>query len=158
MKLLHQMNPKRVGFIRNHLCKHFNLDPYSPKPLQGLKILDVGCGAGLLAEVCYTYNIPKQGIKVDINTFQSLARLGATVTGIDAAEPNIAAARAHHERAGAHGDHVTYEHGTAEALKVRVGAAYDVVCCLEVLEHVKSVDLLLDSLQDLVKVRHYNTH
>lgn len=51
MKLLHQMNPKRVGFIRNHLCKLFNLDPYSPKPLQGLKILDVGCGAGLLAEV-----------------------------------------------------------------------------------------------------------
>lgn len=51
MKLLHQMNPRRVGFIRNHLCKHFNLDPYSPKPLQGLRILDVGCGAGLLAEV-----------------------------------------------------------------------------------------------------------
>jgi 2-polyprenyl-6-hydroxyphenyl methylase/3-demethylubiquinone-9 3-methyltransferase len=131
MKLLHQMNPKRVGFIRNHLCKLFNLDPYSPKPLQGLKILDVGCGAGLLAE--------------------SLARLGATVTGIDAAEPNIAAARAHHERAGEHGDHVTYEHVTAESLKARVGASYDVVCCLEVIEHVKSVDVLLDSLQGLVK-------
>lgn len=74
------------------------------------------------------------------------------MTGIDAAEPNIAAARAHHDRAGEHGDHVTYEHGTAEALKARVGATYDVVCCLEVLEHVKSVDVLLDSLQGLVKV------
>ncbi len=77
------------------------------------------------------------------------------MTGIDAAEPNIAAARAHHERAGEHGDHVTYEHGTAESLKARVGAAYDVVCCLEVIEHVKSVDLLLDSLQGLVKVSQY---
>src|SRR5690606_24021794 len=69
-KPLHKFGPVRLGFIREHLLAHFGLDGTAMRPFEGLTILDVGCGGGLLCE--------------------PLARLGATVTGIDAAERNIA--------------------------------------------------------------------
>ncbi|KAG6478991.1 hypothetical protein ZIOFF_062441 [Zingiber officinale] len=74
-KPLHLMNPTRVSFIRSTLCRHFRKDPFSVRPFEGLKIIDVGCGGGILSE--------------------PLARMGATVTGIDAVEKNIKIADIH---------------------------------------------------------------
>ncbi|KAK7385941.1 hypothetical protein VNO78_31938 [Psophocarpus tetragonolobus] len=113
-KPLHLMNPTRLAFIRSALCRHFKKDPYSAKPLEGLKIVDVGCGGGILSE--------------------PLARLGATVTGLDAVEKNIKIAQLH---AGL--DPVTsnieFCCTTAEKL-VEEGRKFDAVMALEVIEHV----------------------
>ena len=78
--MLHRLNPVRLAFVREAIDAHWGGDPDSVKPLAGKRALDVGCGAGLLAE--------------------PLARLGAAVTGVDAAEANVAVARAHAEGAG----------------------------------------------------------
>ncbi|KAJ0662242.1 putative methyltransferase [Helianthus annuus] len=74
-KPLHIMNPTRLAFIRSTLCRHFGKDPFSAKPFEGLKFVDVGCGGGILSE--------------------PLARMGASVTGVDAEEKNIKIARLH---------------------------------------------------------------
>src|SRR5215211_6804884 len=78
--MLHKLNPVRLGYLRSRIDAHWDLDPTDLKPLAGKRVADVGCGAGLLAE--------------------PLARLGGRVTGIDAAEENIAAARAHAAQQG----------------------------------------------------------
>ncbi|CAJ1971361.1 unnamed protein product [Sphenostylis stenocarpa] len=113
-KPLHVMNPVRLAFIRSALCRHFKKDPYSTKPLEGLKIVDVGCGGGILSE--------------------PLARLGATVTGVDAVEKNIKIAQLH---AGLDPVTSTIEFccTTAEKL-VAEGRKFDAVMALEVIEHV----------------------
>ncbi|ESW14235.1 hypothetical protein PHAVU_008G264200 [Phaseolus vulgaris] len=113
-KPLHVMNPTRLAFIRSALCRHFKKDPYSAKPLEGLKIADVGCGGGILSE--------------------PLARLGATVTGVDAVEKNIKIAQLH---AGLDPVTSTIEFccTTAEKL-VEEGRTFDAVMALEVIEHV----------------------
>ncbi|XP_020240171.1 ubiquinone biosynthesis O-methyltransferase, mitochondrial [Cajanus cajan] len=113
-KPLHAMNPTRLAFIRSALCRHFKKDPYSAKPLEGLKIVDVGCGGGILSE--------------------PLARLGATVTGVDAVEKNIKIAQLH---AGLDPETSTIEFccTTAEKL-VEEGRKFDAVMALEVIEHV----------------------
>nr|KJB15952.1 hypothetical protein B456_002G205900 [Gossypium raimondii] len=74
-KPLHKMNPTRLAFLRSTLCRHFRKDPLSARPFEGLRFIDVGCGGGILSE--------------------PLARMGATVTGIDAIEKNIKIARLH---------------------------------------------------------------
>ena len=79
-KPLHKFNPVRLGYIRDRLCAHFGRDDHSLTPLAGLTLLDVGCGGGLISE--------------------PLARMGATVTGIDASDRNIGTARAHAARTG----------------------------------------------------------
>jgi 2-polyprenyl-6-hydroxyphenyl methylase / 3-demethylubiquinone-9 3-methyltransferase len=107
--MLHRLNPVRLGYIREQIDRHWGLDETGLKPLAGRRAADVGCGAGLLAE--------------------PLARLGAAVTGIDAAPENIAAARAH---AAGQGLEIDYRAGGAEALDGR----YDLVASLEVVEHV----------------------
>ncbi|MEA3044473.1 MAG: 2-polyprenyl-6-hydroxyphenyl methylase / 3-demethylubiquinone-9 3-methyltransferase [Sphingomonadales bacterium] len=107
--MLHRLNPVRLGYIRDRIDRHWGLDETSLKPLAGRRAADVGCGAGLLAE--------------------PLARLGAAVTGIDAAPENIAAARAH---ALGQGLDIDYRAGGAETLDGR----YDLVASLEVVEHV----------------------
>ncbi|KAL2316789.1 hypothetical protein Fmac_030665 [Flemingia macrophylla] len=113
-KPLHAMNPTRLAFIRSALCRHFRKDPYSAKPLEGLKIVDVGCGGGILSE--------------------PLARLGATVTGVDAVEKNIKIAQLH---AGLDPATSTIEFccTTAEKL-VEEGRKFDAVMALEIIEHV----------------------
>ncbi|KAK7300127.1 hypothetical protein RJT34_10962 [Clitoria ternatea] len=113
-KPLHVMNPTRLTFIRSALCRHFKKDPYSAKPFEGLKIVDVGCGGGILSE--------------------PLARLGATVTGVDAVEKNIKIAQLH---AGLDPATSTIEFccTTAEKL-VEEGRKFDAVMALEVIEHV----------------------
>jgi 2-polyprenyl-6-hydroxyphenyl methylase/3-demethylubiquinone-9 3-methyltransferase len=107
--MLHQMNPVRLGYIRDRLDQHWRLDECDLRPLTGRRAADVGCGAGLLAE--------------------PLARLGAEVSAVDAAPENIAAARAHAEGQGLE---IDYRVGGVEALD----GLYDLVTCLEVLEHV----------------------
>ena len=107
--MLHRLNPVRLRYIRDRVDRHWGLDETALKPLAGRRAADVGCGAGLLAE--------------------PLARLGAAVTGIDAAPENIAAARAH---ALGQGLEIDYRAGGAEALAGR----YDLVTSLEVVEHV----------------------
>ncbi|XP_057541757.1 ubiquinone biosynthesis O-methyltransferase, mitochondrial isoform X1 [Amaranthus tricolor] len=113
-KPLHALNPTRLAFIRSTLCHHFRKDPESPRPFEGLKFVDVGCGGGILSE--------------------PLARMGATVTGIDAVDKNITIAGLHAES-----DPVTssieYLCTTAEKL-VEEQRKFDAVLALEVIEHV----------------------
>ena len=124
---LHKFNPIRLGYIRDRLCADFGRDPRSLTPLDGLTLLDVGCGGGLISE--------------------PLARMGATVTGIDASERNIGTARAHAARSDLE---IDYRCTTAEDL-MAAGETYDIVLSLEVVEHVADVDLFLDSCTALVR-------
>lgn len=127
-KPLHKFNPVRLGYIREHLLAHFGRDGGAMRPFEGLTILDVGCGGGLLCE--------------------PLTRLGATVTGIDAAERNIAIARLHAEQTGLA---IDYRATTSEALAA-AGEQYDMVLNMEVVEHVDNVPLYMKSCADLVKL------
>lgn len=126
-KPLHKFNPVRMSYIREHLLNHFRLDGAAMRPFEGLSILDVGCGGGLLCE--------------------PLARLGATVTGIDAAERNIVIARLHAEKSGLD---IDYQATTSEALAAQ-GKTFDMVLNMEVVEHVDNVPLYMKSCADLVK-------
>lgn len=117
--MLHKLGPARLSYIRARIDQHWGGDEHGLKPLAGKRAADVGCGAGLIAE--------------------PLARLGAAVTGIDAAPENIAAARLH---AQGQGLAIDYRAGGVEALDGR----YDLVTCLEVVEHVADVDMFLAGL------------
>ncbi|MEO0699646.1 MAG: bifunctional 2-polyprenyl-6-hydroxyphenol methylase/3-demethylubiquinol 3-O-methyltransferase UbiG [Pseudomonadota bacterium] len=128
MKPLHKFNPVRLGLIRDQICEHFGRDRFAKKPLEGLRLLDVGCGGGLVSE--------------------PMARLGAQVTGIDAAEANVKTAAVHAEEAGLT---IDYRHTTVEDLFASEEALFDVVLTLEVVEHVADVDLFLTTCADLVK-------
>ena len=127
MRPLHRLNPTRLAYVRDRIAGHFGIETNTPAPLKDLTILDIGCGAGLVTE--------------------PLARLGATVTGIDPAEANIAAARLH---AGDGGLAVDYRATTAEAL-AEAGATFDAVLILEVVEHVADVPLFVESVSRLVR-------
>jgi 2-polyprenyl-6-hydroxyphenyl methylase/3-demethylubiquinone-9 3-methyltransferase len=124
---LHRLNPLRIGYIRDRLAAHAGRDAADLQPLNGLSILDIGCGGGLLAE--------------------PLARLGAEVTGIDAAERNIEIARAH---AAATGTKVTYLPCPAEDLAAR-GAQFDAVLAMEIVEHVADLHAFLGATRALLK-------
>lgn len=124
-KPLHKFNPVRLSYIRDNLVAHFGRDTTVMRPLEGLKIVDIGCGGGLLCE--------------------PLTRLGASVTGVDAAERNIAIARIHAEKSGLD---IDYRATTSEAL-VAAGEKFDVVLNMEVVEHVDNVPLYMKSCADL---------
>jgi 2-polyprenyl-6-hydroxyphenyl methylase/3-demethylubiquinone-9 3-methyltransferase len=124
---LHRLNPVRLGFIRDRTAARWQRDPLSGTPLQGLSLLDIGCGGGLIAE--------------------PMARLGARVTGIDATERNIKTARLHAEGQELA---IDYRATTAEAL-AGTGAQFDIVLALEVVEHVADVDLFLQSIGRLTQ-------
>ena len=110
--VLHKFNPVRLAYIRDHATARFGRDPNLPRPLRDLRLLDIGCGGGLLAE--------------------PMARLGADVVAIDPAETNIATAKLH---AGETGLAVDYRVATAEELAA-AGERFDVILNMEVIEHV----------------------
>jgi 2-polyprenyl-6-hydroxyphenyl methylase/3-demethylubiquinone-9 3-methyltransferase len=124
---LHKFNPVRLAFIRSEAAAHFGRDAKSLRPFEGLSLLDIGCGGGLLSE--------------------PMARLGFAVTGADASDKNIGTARAHAAQSGLP---VTYRAATAETL-VEEGLGFDVVLNMEVVEHVADVTAYLEACTKLVK-------
>lgn len=126
-KPLHKFNPVRLSYIRDQALLHFGRDANARRPFEGLRLLDIGCGGGLVSE--------------------PLARLGFAVTGIDVIDRNIEIARLH---AGQSALAIDYRAGTAEALAA-AGEQYDAVLNLEVVEHVDNVPLYLSSCARLVK-------
>lgn len=127
-KPLHDINPVRIGYIRDQAIAHFNLSPANPlTPLAGLTLVDIGCGGGLISE--------------------PMSRLGAEVTGIDASDKNIAIAKLHAEQSGLS---IAYHNTSAEALAAH-NTQYDIVLALEIIEHVADVDVFLDACTALLK-------
>lgn len=127
MKPLHKLGPVRIQYLKNRICSHIGIDSAVDQPFQTLKILDIGCGGGLVSE--------------------PLARLGGSVTGVDAAAQNIDVAKAHAVKSGLS---ITYKNDLVENLpadKVK----YDVVLALEILEHVEDFGLFLESCTKLLK-------
>lgn len=128
---LHQMTDTRVQFVLAAMATHFGIDPGAEAPLAGLRIIDVGCGGGLLTE--------------------PLARLGACMVGLDASPANIATAKAHYEQ---HGQDIVgtveYRATTAEAL-VLEQEQFDAVCSFEVVEHVADTSKFVASCASLSK-------
>src|SRR4051794_7028977 len=119
--MLHKLNPVRLKYVRDQIDRHWQCDECNRRPLEGKSALDVGCGGGLLCE--------------------PLARLGAKVTGIDAAPEVIAVARDH---AAAQGIEIDYRVGAVEALQ----GPYDLVTSLEVIEHVADPAAFLNGLAE----------
>lgn len=126
-KPLHMMNPCRLGYITNQIAQQFNCDLTAKKPFAGLRLLDIGCGGGLLSE--------------------PMARLGATVVGADAAAGNIPVAQVHAKQEGLE---IDYRHTTAEDLAA-AGEQFDVVLNMEVIEHVADPQAYLNACQQLLK-------
>ena len=124
---LHKFNPVRLAFIREQAASHLGRDSRSLRPFEGLSLLDIGCGGGLLSE--------------------PMARLGFAVTGADASERNIGTARAHAAQSGLE---IDYRAATAEEL-VAAGHSFDVVLNMEVVEHVADVTAYLNACTALVK-------
>ena len=126
-KPLHEMNPCRLDYITRQIAAEFGRDLAAPDPFKGLRLLDIGCGGGLLSE--------------------PMARLGATVVGADVAARNIPVAQIHAEQSGLA---IDYRHTSAEAL-AEAGEAFDVVLNMEVVEHVADPLAYLTACQTLLK-------
>ena len=127
MAPLHKLNPVRLAYIRDRAAERFDRDTKKLDCLKGLRLLDIGCGAGILSE--------------------PLARLGADMVGADPAAENIAAAQAH---AGEAGLSVDYRATSAEALAA-AGERFDVVLAMEVVEHVNDVEEFVATCAAMVK-------
>ena len=126
-KPLHEMNPCRLDYITRQIAAEFGRDLAAPDPFKGLRLLDIGCGGGLLSE--------------------PMARLGATVVGADVAARNIPVAQIHAEQSGLA---IDYRHTSAEAL-AEAGEQFDVVLNMEVVEHVADPLAYLTACQTLLK-------
>ena len=127
-KPLHKFNPVRLRYIRDMAERHFDLEPKLRSPLEGLRLLDIGCGGGLVSE--------------------PMARLGAEVVSVDASEANIKTAMTHAEAAGLN---IDYRVGTAEGLIEAGEPPFDIVLNLEVVEHVADPAQFLTDTSHLVK-------
>src|SRR5476649_898803 len=127
MAPLHKLNPVRLGYIRDKATAHFGRDPKKLDCLKDLRMLDIGCGAGILSE--------------------PLARLGAQMVGADPAEENIAVAQAHALESGVD---IDYRATTAEDLAA-AGERFDVVLAMEVVEHVNDVKEFVSTCASMVK-------
>ncbi len=127
MAVLHKFNPVRLAYIRDAACRRFGRDAKLPPCLDGLRILDIGCGGGILCE--------------------PLARLGAAVVGADPSTANIEAARLHAE---GNGLAIDYRTTAAEAL-ADAGERFDIVLAMEVVEHVADIALFVRRCAEMVK-------
>lgn len=127
-KPLHDMNAFRVGLIKDILCDHFGLDPDAEKPLNGLRILDIGCGGGLLCE--------------------PMTRLGAAVTGVDALEANLKTAQTHAAQMNLD---IDYRHGTIEHMTDSGETPFDAVLNMEVIEHVANPPEFMEDCGKMVR-------
>ena len=125
-KPLHVFNPTRIKFVKEKLISHFKLNINDEKPLKKLKILDIGCGGGLLCE--------------------PLSRLGATMTGIDPSENNIEVAKFHSKEMNLN---IEYINSSPENLNLY--SEYDVILNMEVIEHVSNVNLFIKNCSKLIK-------
>ena len=125
-KPLHMFNPIRIEHILENSLTHFKIDENKKFPLKGLKILDIGCGGGLISE--------------------PMARLGANITGIDASSKNINIAKAHAKKNNLN---ITYLNTVPENLSLP--SEFDIILNLEVVEHVENLDLYLGSCFKLLK-------
>ena len=124
---LHKFNPVRLTYIRDRACENFGRDPKGARPLEGLRVLDIGCGGGLLSE--------------------PVARMGASVVGADPSEKNIGIASTH---AKASGVAVDYRAVTAEEL-ADAGETFDIVLNMEVVEHVADVEFFMATCAKMVR-------
>lgn len=124
---LHKFNPVRLSYIRDRIAERFGRDPHAARPFEGLRILDIGCGGGLLCE--------------------PMARLGAQVVGADASATNIEVAKLHAAESGVG---IDYRATTAEDL-ADAGEKFDVVLNMEVVEHVSDIGLFINKCGDMVK-------
>jgi 2-polyprenyl-6-hydroxyphenyl methylase / 3-demethylubiquinone-9 3-methyltransferase len=127
MAALHKFNPVRLAYIRDRAAAHFGRDAKRLDSFAGLRMLDIGCGGGILSE--------------------PLARLGASVVGADPSESNIAVARNHAAQSGVS---IDYRNVTAEAL-AGAGESFDVVLAMEVVEHVADLGLFVEIAAGMVK-------
>ncbi len=125
--VLHKFNPVRLRYIRDNAIRHFQRDPSAVTPFRDLRLLDIGCGGGLLSE--------------------PMARLGFEVLGADASEKNIRTASTH---AGEQGLPIDYRATSAEQLAA-AGERFDVILNMEVIEHVADIDLFLASCATMLK-------
>ena len=125
-KPLHMFNPVRIEYITENIKNYFNIEKDKQNLLQGLNILDIGCGGGLISE--------------------PMARLGATVTGIDASEKNIKVAKLHSKKSGLQ---INYQNISPE--KFQEFEKFDVILNLEIVEHVDNVNLYIKSCYSLLK-------
>ncbi len=126
-KPLHMLNPCRLDYITSQIAAEFDRDLSTREPFKGLRILDIGCGGGLLSE--------------------PMARLGAEVVGADAAERNIPVAQVHAEQSGLD---IDYRHTTAEAL-AEAGEQFDALLNMEVVEHVAEPRTYLTACRQLLR-------
>lgn len=124
---LHKFNPVRLAYIRDRVAERFGRDPHAARPFDGLRVLDIGCGGGLLCE--------------------PLARLGADMVGADASATNIEVARLHAAESGVT---VDYRATTAEDL-ADAGETFDVILNMEVVEHVADVDLFIAKCAQMLR-------
>lgn len=125
-KMLHQLNPARIQYVRDKLTAHFQCNFISSRPFCGLSVLDIGCGGGLFSE--------------------PMARLGCSVTGIDALKQNILIAQMHASQVNLT---INYRYTTVTQLSAE-GATFNVVLALEVLEHIENQPLFLATASTLV--------
>ena len=124
-KPLHKFNPVRIAYIKDEIIKNLNLN-HKKKPLEKVKILDIGCGGGLLSE--------------------PMCRLGADVTGIDASSKNISIAKLHAKK-----NHLNIKYICASPEKLKTNTKFDVILNMEIIEHVEDVNFFLTSCSKLLE-------